>query len=156
MKIKNYYWLLISLVIVSLDQLTKWLVVEHLFLYQQFPIFNWLNIVYVHNYGAAFSFLNIAGGGQRWFFALLSLLVSCLLIIWLLRGKHSRCLCFGISLIIGGALGNLWGRLVRGYVVDFIDVHWASYHWPAFNVADSAVTVGAIVLLWQLFIKDKS
>lgn len=157
MNIKTFYWFAVSLIIVAVDQLSKWWIVEHFKLFQQLQIFSWLNIVHVRNYGAAFSFLDIAGGGQRWFFVLISFLVCVFLAVWLVRIPSQKpMLKLSISLIIGGALGNLWGRLLRGYVVDFIDVYWKSYHWPAFNVADSAVTIGAVLLLWQLFFKEKA
>ena len=130
-------------------------------LYRPQEIFSWLNVTLAHNYGAAFSFLNDAGGWQRWFFIVLTVIVSLVLLVWLLR--LPRCewrTGLSLGLIIGGAIGNLVDRVRLGYVVDFIDVYYKSWHFPAFNVADSAITVGVALLLLdgilQALRKDES
>ena len=101
-----------------------------------------------HNYGAAFSFLSDAGGWQRWLFTGLASVVTVVLVIWLLRlTAKERMLAAALSLVIGGAVGNLIDRIINGYVVDFIDVYYRDWHWPAFNVADSAISCGIVLLL---------
>ena len=108
-----------------------------------------LNLVLVHNPGAAFGFLSQAGGWQRWFFIAAGLAIGVFVAVWL--GRAARAgrgwLPAGLSLVLGGALGNLWDRIVRGAVVDFVDLYYGRYHWPAFNVADAAITVGAALVI---------
>jgi signal peptidase II len=142
-------WLLLSALIIVLDLWTKQLALEHL-RYGQPVVFleGFWNWTLAYNTGAAFSFLSEASGWQRWFFAALAIGISGLLTVWLFRtprGEWRNALPF--ALIIGGALGNLVDRVRFGYVVDFIDWHWRGYHWPAFNIADSAIVVGAIALI---------
>ena len=109
-----------------------------------------------HNYGAAFSFLSDAGGWQRWFFTVLASAVSLALLVWLLRLPREEWLTgLGLSLILGGAIGNLIDRIQLGYVVDFVDVHYKGWHYPAFNVADSAITCGVILLLLDVVLISK-
>ena len=108
-----------------------------------------MNIVLWHNPGAAFSFLAGAGGWQRWFFVGVTLAVSAVLLVMLRRSGGNRLLAAALALVLGGAAGNLWDRLTLGHVVDFIQVHAAGYYWPAFNVADSAITVGVALILWD-------
>ena len=141
-------WLWLSAVIVIIDYLTKQMAEASLTLYQPVPVWPFFNLTLMYNYGAAFSFLSDAGGWQRWFFAGLAGLVSIAIIGWL-KGteRRQRLLAIALALILGGALGNLWDRLLLGYVVDFLDVYYASWHWPAFNVADSAITVGAVLMV---------
>ena len=110
-----------------------------------------LNLVLWHNAGAAFSFLAGAGGWQRWFFVGVTLAVSAVLLVMLRRNRANRLLAGALSLVLGGAFGNLWDRLTLGHVVDFIQLHAAGYYWPAFNVADSAITVGVALILWDGF-----
>lgn len=154
MRIKNIQWLLLSVLVIVLDQFTKWLITAQVQLDSGFRVTPFLNIIHVRNYGAAFSLLNVNGGSQRWLFVALSSIISVVLFVWLLRmQKPARLHSAALALIIGGALGNLWGRLTQGYVVDFLDFHLAAYHWPAFNVADSAVCIGAVMLLWQLYMR---
>ena len=142
----RFLWL--SLIVVGLDQATKSLAERLLDPYQPVALAPLLNFTLMYNEGAAFSFLAEAGGWQRWFFVALTLVVSAVLIGWLWRLKaHERWLAWGLSLVIGGALGNLIDRLLTGRVVDFIDVYYERWHWPAFNVADSAITVGVVLLL---------
>ncbi|HBK83585.1 MAG TPA: signal peptidase II, partial [Flavobacterium sp.] len=107
-------------------------------LYQSIPVMPFFNLTYVHNTGAAFSFLSQAGGWQRWFFALLAIVVSGVLVVWMTRLKnHENLLAAALALILGGAIGNLIDRLAYGYVIDFLDVYYEAKHWPAFNIADS-------------------
>jgi signal peptidase II len=117
-------------------------------LYQSIPVIPYFNLTYVHNTGAAFSFLSQAGGWQRWFFAGLALTVSVVITIWLARlKKHETLLAVALSLVLGGAVGNLIDRLLYGYVIDFLDVYYQDWHWPAFNIADSAITLGVALML---------
>jgi len=145
-------WLWLAVIIILLDQLSKWIVLGNLRpgdSHYVAPFWNW---VLTFNTGAAFSFLSDAGGWQRWFFTVLALGVSGW-IVSLLR-KHSGAfrLSLALTLVLGGALGNVIDRIRFGAVVDFIQWHAAGYYWPAFNVADSAITLGAVLLLWdQLF-----
>lgn len=142
-------WLLISLVVIVLDQLTKLWIVGAFQYGDGLPLTGFFNLVHARNSGAAFSFLAGAGGWQRFFFIGIALAAS-LLIVHLLR-KHAaeRRFCFALSLILGGALGNLIDRVRFGYVTDFLDFYFAGYHFPAFNVADSAITLGAALLIWD-------
>ena len=149
-------WLGLSGLIIVLDQLTKFWVVSALSLGQSIELTGFLNLVFVYNPGAAFSFLSDAGGWQRWFFVALALAVSAWL-TFLIRQHAAECLLpLAATLILGGALGNVIDRIRFGAVVDFVDVHAAGWHWPAFNVADSAISVGVALLLWQqLFLAPK-
>ncbi len=141
-------WYVLTALIVVADQLTKYWVSTTFNYGETLEVLPALNFTLVHNMGAAFSFLSDAGGWQRWFFAAISLVVSVVLAVWLARlSSHQRLLAIALSLVLGGAIGNLWDRIVLGYVVDFIDVYYKQYHWPAFNVADSAITIGAILLI---------
>jgi len=153
---KKWPWFLVSLVVVLADQLSKYWASISLEPYQAKPIIPMLNLTLAFNTGAAFSFLNGAGGWHRWFFALFSLVMSVVLVVWLLRipGKE-RLQSLAISLILGGALGNLYDRARYGFVVDFIDVYYKNHHWPVFNLADSAICIGAVLLLIEFFIAKK-
>ncbi len=143
-------WLWLSGVVIVLDQLTKLWASSSLELYDSIPVLPLFNITLAHNTGAAFSFLAQAGGWQRWFFTGIAIAVSVVIVIWLKRlPGNERLQAVALSLILGGAIGNVWDRIVHGYVVDFIDVYYGSYHWPAFNIADSAITVGAVLLIWH-------
>lgn len=143
--------LLLALVVLVLDLATKRWVEGALFHGEQVPLTSFFNLVLTYNAGAAFSFLSEAGGWQRWFFSGIAALAS-LLIVYLLR-KHAadRLFCISLSLILGGALGNLWDRITLGHVVDFLDFHAGGYHWPAFNVADSAIFIGAALMIADSF-----
>ena len=148
----TFAWLAIALVVVLLDLWTKYLASTHLELYQPQAVYSWLNWRLAHNPGAAFSFLAGAGGWQRWFFTGLALVVSVFLLAWLLRTRREeRLVPLALVLVLGGAIGNTVDRLRHGYVVDFIDVHARGWHWPAFNVADSAIVCGIILLLLDAF-----
>ena len=141
-------WLLLSVLIIVLDLWSKGLATESLTLYRPVELTSWLNITLAHNYGAAFSFLSDAGGWQRWLFTGLSSMITLVLIVWLLRlPAREKLTSAALSLIIGGAVGNLVDRINHGYVVDFIDVYYQNMHWPAFNLADSAITGGVVLLL---------
>ncbi len=141
-------WLLLSVAIIGLDLWTKALALAHLQLHEPVPVIDGLlNWTLTYNLGAAFSFLSDAGGWQRWFFSALAAGVSLLLVFWLSRlPRNDWRQAVPFALVIGGALGNLVDRVRFGHVVDFIDAYWGSYHWPAFNIADSAIVVGAIGL----------
>lgn len=148
-----WVWLGISGLIIYFDWETKHLVSEALTLYRPVEIFSWLNMTLAHNYGAAFSMLSDAGGWQRWLFTILPAVVSLFLVIWLLRLSRAEwLLALSLSLVLGGAIGNLAGRVKYGYVVDFVDVHYAGWHFPAFNVADAAITCGIILLIFDALI----
>ncbi len=138
----------IVLVIVVSDQITKIWADTTLDMYEQIPITSFFNITKAYNYGAAFSFLDDAGGWQRWLFTGISLVVSIVLSVWLYRmTRHERWLSLSISLILGGAIGNLIDRVWYGYVVDFIQVYWNTSYFPSFNIADAAISCGTVVLL---------
>jgi len=143
-----FIWLLVSALVVTLDIWTKDIASASLVLYRPVELTSWLNLTLAHNYGAAFSFLSDAGGWQRWLFTVLAVGVTGVLLVWLLRLPASEKLtAASLALIIGGAIGNLTDRIRHGYVVDFIDVYYRDWHWPAFNLADSAITCGVILLL---------
>jgi signal peptidase II len=140
-------WLGIALLVLLLDQFTKVLVLGAFQLGDSTPLTSFFNLVRVHNYGAAFSFLASAGGWQRWFFTGIGVAAT-LFMLWMLRSHAGQTLfCLAISLILGGAVGNVVDRLLHGYVIDFLDFFWGRWHFPAFNIADSAITVGAALLI---------
>lgn len=145
-------WLWLSALVVGLDQVTKWLAEGMLDPYRPLPLVPLLNLTLMYNEGAAFSFLADAGGWQRWFFAGFALVMSVVLVIWLLRlGSREYFTAAALSLLVGGAVGNLIDRVLTGRVVDFIDFYVGNWHWPAFNVADSAITLGVGLLLLGSF-----
>lgn len=140
-------WIGWAVFILIIDQLTKTLILGAYRLGDATPITGFFSIVRAHNTGAAFSFLAQAGGWQRWLFTGFGVLAA-LFIVWQLRAHPGqRLFAFALSSILGGAIGNVVDRLLHGYVVDFLDFHWAGSHFPAFNVADSAITLGAICLV---------
>ena len=140
-------WIGIAALIAVADQFTKVLVLGSFQYGESLPITSFFNLVRVHNLGAAFSFLADAGGWQRWFFTGLGT-VAALVMVWMLRAHAGqRLFCWAISFILGGAVGNVIDRLLHGYVVDFLDFYWGHWHFPAFNLADSAITLGAILLI---------
>ena len=146
--VRTVLWLLLALLVIVLDMLTKQWASETLTLYRSSHINSWLNWTLAHNYGAAFSMLSDAGGWQRWFFTILASAVTIVLLVWLFRLKREEWRTgLSLALIIGGAIGNLIDRINLGYVVDFIDVHYQSHHWPAFNIADSAISCGIVLML---------
>jgi len=142
-------WLWLSALVIGLDQLTKVWAESALSGGPPIHLLPHLDLRLAYNAGAAFSFLSDAGGWQRWLFVVLAVGVTLVLLVWLARlSAREKVTAAGLSLVIGGALGNLIDRVLYGHVIDFIDVYWdASLHWPAFNVADSAITVGVALLL---------
>lgn len=149
-------WYLLALVIVVLDQYTKGLASSQLSYGRPVEVFFWFNLTLQHNTGAAFSLLSDAGGWQRWFFTLVALVISAALAVWLARAERGEwLLALSLALILGGALGNVWDRLDHGYVVDFISVHYGGWYFPAFNLADSAITVGAGCMLLDSFLAGR-
>jgi signal peptidase II len=140
-------WLGWAMLLLVADQFTKVLILGYYQLGDSTPVTSFFNIVRVHNSGAAFSFLASAGGWQRWFFTAIGV-GAALVMVWLLK-KHAgeKLFAFAIASILGGAVGNVIDRVLYGYVVDFLDFHWRGWHFPAFNVADSAITVGAACLI---------
>jgi signal peptidase II len=142
-------WMVIALFVVIADQATKWAIVEWVDLYGRVPINSFINITHQQNTGAAFSFLAGAGGWQRWFFVVLATVVSAVIGVWLwrLRSEGPLVLMAGLSLVLGGAIGNLIDRARLGYVTDFIQVWFGNWAFPSFNVADSAISIGAALLI---------
>ncbi|NOQ81025.1 MAG: lipoprotein signal peptidase [Methylophaga sp.] len=145
----KYLWL--SAFVVVLDQCSKWVMVSWLSLYETVAVIPYFNLTMAHNTGAAFSFLAGAGGWQRWFFVGLTAVISIGLFIWLRKLAKTKLEAVSVSLILGGAIGNVIDRLYFGYVIDFLDVYYGSYHWPAFNIADSAIVIGAALLIIDSF-----
>ena len=145
----------LSVLVVAFDQLSKWWIQQELDPYQVIEVWPVFNLVLTFNAGAAFSFLSDAGGWQRPLFIGLAAIVSLALIVWLTRLQASESLlAIGLALVIGGAIGNLIDRVLLGHVVDFLDFHWRAWHWPAFNLADSAITLGVSLLLYDGFIVE--
>jgi signal peptidase II len=141
-------WTWISVLVLALDQLTKQLASGYLNYAEPVAVMPLFNLTLVHNSGAAFSFLAQAGGWQRWFFAAIALLVSTGIIIWLKRLSADKVWeALALALVLGGAIGNVWDRILLGYVVDFLDFYYGGWHWPAFNIADIAISVGAAILI---------
>jgi signal peptidase II len=144
-------WLLVSVVVIVLDQLSKAAISSHFVYGESMTVMAHFNLVLAHNTGAAFSFLSEAGGLQRWLFSGIAVVASAW-IVWLLRRHQAEKLfSFALAFILGGALGNLIDRVAYGYVVDFLDFYWSGYHFAAFNLADSAITCGAGLLIWDSF-----
>lgn len=142
-------WLGLAAVVVALDQLTKGWVVARLRLHERIDVLPFFRLTHVRNTGAAFSFLAHAGGWQRWFLLGLAVATSCAILVWMWRLQgHEGLKAAGLALILGGALGNCIDRARFGYVIDFLDVFYQRWHWPAFNVADAAITLGVALLLW--------
>ena len=154
---RAFIWYLLSLVVIIIDQWTKWLAETKLNFLEPVPVIEpFLNWTLAYNYGAAFSFLADAGGWQKWFFSGISV-VAVLVIVYLLKKYHQQKLfSLGLALVLGGAIGNLYDRLTLGYVVDFLHFHYQAHAWPAFNVADSAICVGVALLLIDSFTKPKT
>ena len=151
-------WLWLSVLVIAADQITKHWFVANLEMYEQIVVipdlFSW---TLAYNRGAAFSFLANEAGWQRWFFAVIAAAVSIILVVWIKRLKsNERWLAIALALVLGGAIGNLYDRVVLGHVVDFILVHWKTqWYFPAFNIADSAITVGAVMLALDMFRGNK-
>ena len=141
-------WLILAVVVGVLDQITKQMVMANLQLGQMIPVTSFFDLVLVFNTGAAFSFLAEHGGWQRWFFTVLAFAISAWMLTLMHHHRHEKLLPAAFALIIGGALGNVYDRLVHGAVVDFLHFHYAGWSWPAFNLADSAITGGVGMMLW--------
>lgn len=150
---KKWPWFILSLIVIICDQASKYLVEVLLTPYKPLPVFPMFNLTLAYNSGAAFSFLSGAGDWHRWFFAGFSFIVSAILAIWLYRtASHAKLLLAGISLILGGAIGNLFDRAFHGYVIDFIDLYYKHYHFATFNIADSAICIGAGFFVLDLLV----
>ena len=142
-------WLALAAVIVVIDQITKFVIMQNFVLHETLFVTSFFNLVRVHNSGAAFSLLADAGGWQRVFFIVVAVVAS-IWVVWLLRRyPQQKLFCLALGMILGGAIGNLIDRVLFGAVVDFVQVHYAGYFFPAFNVADSAITCGAGLLIWD-------
>lgn len=141
-------WLAVTAVLLVLDRITKLMAESWLDLHVPLAVVPGLNLTLTYNTGAAFSFLSQAGGWQRWLFSGFAIVISGILVIWLYRlPRADRWLAAALALVLAGALGNLWDRLAYGYVIDYIDFYYKYWHWPAFNVADAAITTGAVMLI---------
>ena len=150
-------WLWVTVITVLLDRLTKYLAQKYLLAFYALPIVPGFNLTLSFNKGAAFSFLNSASGWQVWFFGGIATVVSAGIIIWLSRlSSRDRLVGIALSLIIGGALGNLWDRISYGHVIDFIQLYIADYYWPTFNIADSAICLGAAFLFGNALFQKNS
>ena len=148
---KAWHWFAGSAAIVLADQLTKWMVLAHFAPGERRELTGFFNLVLVFNKGAAFSFLADAAGWQTPILVAFALVAAVIVSVLLVRSPGRRLFCAGLALILGGAVGNVIDRLRFGYVVDFLDLHAGAWHWPAFNVADSAITVGAALLILDGF-----
>jgi signal peptidase II len=153
----GWRWLPVTAVVIGLDQFTKLLVVNHVKLYSSIHVLPVLDISLRYNKGAAFSFLEGASGWQRWFFTVLALAVGITILVWMrrLKGAGQWLLSLSLALILAGALGNMIDRLRIGHVIDFVVAHWHRAEFPAFNVADSSITVGAALLLLDAFLDGR-
>jgi signal peptidase II len=142
-------WLGVALAVIVADHLTKWWVSATLDYQEAIPVLPFFSLVRVHNTGAAFSLLADAGGWQRWFFIAIGVIATVIIVRLLQRHGHEPGLAFPLALVLGGALGNVIDRVVLGHVVDFLYFHYRGFAWPAFNVADAAISVGAALLIWD-------
>jgi signal peptidase II len=156
-------WLWMAVVVVLLDQLTKYIATDQLVYQQPVELITGFNFTLMHNYGAAFSLFSEHSGWQRWFFSIIAIGVSIGIVVWIRRlPPEHKLTAISLSLILGGAIGNVWDRLTLGYVIDFVDVYYSAgscfigfyklgseCHWPAFNIADSAISVGAVLLIFD-------
>ncbi|MCS5588291.1 MAG: signal peptidase II [Porticoccaceae bacterium] len=152
---QTWLWLGVALAVLLVDQLTKLWIMEQFNYGASEALTGFFNLVHVHNYGAAFSFLNSEGGWQRWAFSFFALAVSVVIVVWIGRLSPQKKLegC-ALALILGGALGNLYDRVTLGYVVDFLDFHWSAVHFPAFNIADTGISVGALLMILDGFLNN--
>tara|TARA_B100001769_G_C21847719_1_gene459675 strand:- start:165 stop:635 length:471 start_codon:yes stop_codon:yes gene_type:complete len=146
-------FIIFSIIFISflLDLITKNYAINNLIINHSVSINNYLNFTLAFNYGAAFSFLSDAGGWQRWFFIIFSLIVITIITFFIIFDKETEYIAF--SFVLGGALGNLYDRLLLGYVIDFIEIHYNNFYWPIFNIADISISIGIILLLYSLLIK---
>ncbi|MFN3710554.1 MAG: signal peptidase II [Alishewanella aestuarii] len=149
----RWWWLI--LLLIGLDHLTKQLVHQNMALYDSIELLPFFNLTYVRNYGAAFSFLSDAGGWQRWFFTILAVVISSVIAVWMSRLPRQQIkLGLALSLVFAGAIGNLIDRSINGYVTDFFHLYYQTWHYPAFNIADSAICIGAALIIWDSFSSD--
>jgi signal peptidase II len=150
----NLIWCWLSLLVILMDQLSKYMVLHALTLYQSIPVFPFFNVTLLHNTGAAFSFLSQQPRLAFWIFSTIALVMSMIILVWLcgLPRAHRTAGC-ALSLVLGGAIGNLIDRFVHGHVIDFLDFYYQHWHFPAFNIADSAIFVGAVLLCLTAFFK---
>ncbi len=148
-------WLGVAALIILLDQLSKLLITSHLAYLQSLTVLSVFDIALLHNAGAAFSFLSDAGGMQRWLFTAIAVIASVSITLVLKKNTNKPLFALALSLILGGALGNLIDRIHYGYVIDFLLFHWDEHYFPAFNLADSAITGGTILLIWESFMENK-
>jgi signal peptidase II len=149
-------WLWISVLVLILDRVTKAAVLKHLTAYTAVPVMPSFNLTLQYNTGSAFSFLDNASGWQIWMFGGIAIAVSLAILVWLKRISASqKWLSIALTLVIGGAIGNLWDRFSYGHVIDFIDLYVGHWHWPVFNIADSAICIGAFMLLWDGLARKK-
>jgi signal peptidase II len=156
LKQTGLFWLWVSLLVVGSDQYTKHLIIDRFQLHESLPVIPMFSLTYHRNEGAAFSFLSDAGGWQLWFFSAIAFGVVSMLLFWLYQQQRQAWrLNIAYTLIIGGAIGNVWDRLQYGYVVDFIDVYWQQYHFPIFNIADTAISIGAFMMILDAFFEIK-
>ena len=157
-KFKNtgLIWLWLTCLFLIVDQITKHLTVSSMELYESIEVFSFFSITYVHNPGAAFSFLADQSGWQRWFFTVIAAVASIIFIVWLAKTpKENKLLSIAFALLLSGAVGNLIDRVLFGYVIDFLDFHIGNNHWPAFNVADSAIFIGAALMIFDSFLGNE-
>ena len=150
-------WLWVTIIVLAIDRITKYLALEYLPPYSPVPIFPHFNLTLAYNTGAAFSFLGKASGWQIWFFGAIALIVSIGILCWLYKlSSKNRWLSIALTLVVGGALGNLLDRFLYAHVIDFLEFYAGNWYWPAFNIADSAICVGAFMLLIDaIFFKKK-
>ena len=157
LKNSGLVWLWLTLLWLIADQVTKQLVVSHFELFQSVNVWPFFNLTYVHNPGAAFSFLADQDGWQRWFFTLIATIASIVFTVWLAKTpKTQTMLNIAFALMLSGALGNLIDRVLFGYVIDFLDFYIGNRHWPAFNIADAMIFIGAALMIFDSFKNDQS
>lgn len=150
-------WLWLTALVIILDQITKLIADDSLSYAVQNAVFSGFNLTLLYNEGAAFSFLSDAGGWQRWFFIILSSAISVFIFFWIKKTSDTNSLLSAaLSLVLGGAIGNLIDRSIYGHVIDFIQVYYDVYYWPAFNIADSAITLGACLLILDMILESKN
>lgn len=152
----SWHWFAVAFAVLVLDRVTKLVVLQALAPGEILPVTGFFNLVLVFNTGAAFGFLAAASGWQTPVLSGIALAAAAIVTVLIVRDPGRRLLCTGLALILGGALGNLWDRLAWGHVVDFLDLHAAGWHWPAFNVADSAISAGAVILIVESFLPRRS
>ncbi|HEY5995062.1 MAG TPA: signal peptidase II [Gallionellaceae bacterium] len=150
-----WLWLSLSALVIVLDQLSKYAITSHFAYNETLTITPFFDLIRAHNQGAAFGFLNTAGGWQRWMFTAIAVAASILIVVLLRKHGRQKLFCLALALILGGALGNLIDRIAYGFVVDFLDFHWNEHHFAAFNLADSAITCGAGLLLLESYINHR-